>query len=145
MVAERTSYSGYETDETTPVARRAAIALLIEVQRNIPLGVFDPRSYWDIFENRIRAAAIQNVDIVSFFEQLKRKLKIGAIRHSLPEITHILAGHTANPIDVLAEIRKHLTLIVMYVRIEQEARKVEYEAKPRQQLTPAWEFEGDVQ
>jgi hypothetical protein len=107
-------------------ARAAAIALLTAIQRSIPLGVFNPRDYWNIFENRLRTAAIQNIDLKPAFEQMKRKLKIEQFRtDDLESITEVLEGDM--DIEVLEQMRQFPALLVAHVRIAQQQRKEAYD------------------
>jgi hypothetical protein len=98
--------------------------------RSIPLGTFDQREIWGIFERRVQACAMQTITLRDFFESLKRKLKVQDLQGTKwerEEVAQILERSDAE--EVLREIREHPALCVLHVRVQQEMKRAAWEKR----------------
>ena len=110
-----------------PEERGSAVAILSLAWRSIPLGTFDQRRIWEIFQNRVISCARQSISLQSFFELLCRKVKVMSLQGTAAEREAAAAILESDNSDaVLAEIRKHPQLCVLHVRVAQEQKKLNW-------------------
>lgn len=111
--------------------QRAAKSLLSALWRSVDYDKFDRRTIWGVFERKVKSAAVQNIDLATFFEQAKRKLSISELSSHISEkdMGEILEILTIKNKKVLIEIREHTAICVLLVRLNQQRRREEYEQR----------------
>lgn len=116
------------SDEEKAWARESAVVILSFVWRSIDFEKWDRREIWGIFERRVKSAAIQNITLLDFFEQLKQKMRISHIPESSKrKVQQVVKILESNDQRVLNELRQNTTLCVLKLRVIQQERRKQNE------------------
>ena len=114
--------------------REMAAALLWAVWRSINSDYKSRyrRTIWEQFENTVRASAYTN-NLGKFINRLSLKLNAPIKNEFTAEVEGII--NSGDDKTLLKIIREETTLVVMMVRLKNEERLADYEAKMAEQAT----------
>lgn len=125
--------------EEYPEQYHLALQLLIPLWRGIP-GDYKrkyARNIWQQFEDNIRAAAY-TATLSKFINSLCSRMSVAIAADDLPEVHEALnAGRDR---DILRQLRGEATTLVLMVRLENEKRKAEWEARRPAVVAPEPDF-----
>lgn len=101
--------------------------VLVPIWRGIPVDYKRryARNVWQQFEDNVRSAAYTN-SLSKFFNRICSRLQVAIRADDVKGVNDILASGQDK--DILRLMRDEATTIVLMVRVENDARKAEWEA-----------------